>query len=251
MSIAQPITGGLIGPHMKIARAEAHLNEIEREHQRLIDSGTYTISKKDNRQKLRHIIRIESKATPRELALLVGEFAYSLRSALDQLAWQLALLKTGAKRPRRRTSFPVWSKLDEGRFGEVTRDILPAAVAVIDSLQPYKRGTAFRDDPLWILNELCITDKHVILPISYTTGRFRISGVSDWTRRDFQHAVEISIPLAEKFKVQLDPEESEIVLGEPFGSLGSSGFEVRITKLRSIYDFVGDSVIPRFTGFFK
>jgi hypothetical protein len=249
------IVGPMFFADAKMDRAALHLNEIEAEAQRIIKDGAYVVTKKDNVKKFRHIIRYELKPIPTLLGLLAGEFAYCIRSGLDQLAWQLALVHVGkAKRPRGTTSFPIRGKPPDPvkGFGDAIKDILPAAFTVIESLQPYHRGPAYKRDPLWIINELCITDKHVIMPVNSTDSKFRLFGnTSEWSRRDFQHAVEISVSLSDKFKINIQEETSEIVLGEPYADSTSSGFEVRVTQLRPIYDFVRNDVLPRFAGFLK
>ncbi|HSR07631.1 MAG TPA: hypothetical protein VLM42_10800 [Bryobacteraceae bacterium] len=236
---------------MKTARAEFHLQAIEIEHQRLIDEGMYNISKKDNPKKFRHILRLDVKPMSPLIAMLAGEFAYCLRSGLDQLAWQLALLNV-KRRPRSSTSFPIRGikPPPPKGFGDAIKDILPAAFQVIESFQPYHRGAAYRGHPLWILNELCITDKHYMMPVNSTACRFTLDGASEFSERRFQHAVEIHVPLSDKFKVQLNAQQPEIILGEPSGDM-SSGFEVRIAQLRPIHDFVRNDVTPAFAGFFK
>lgn len=48
----------------------------------------------------------------------------------------------------------------------------------VELVQPYKRAAAFRDDPLWQLNELCNLDKHCTLAISSNSVNLRTSGPS-------------------------------------------------------------------------
>jgi len=236
----------------KIARAEIHLNAIETEHRRVIDNGLYAISKKDNPKKFLHVIRLEIKPIPFLLGMLAGEFAYCSRFGLDQLAWQLALTNLKGKRPRSQTSFPIRNPAPQPPkgFGDSVKDISPAAFAVIEALQPYRRGARFNEHPLWILNELCITDKHVTMPVNSLACRFNISGASIVSRREFQHATEVAVSLSDKFKIKLDPVNPEVILGEPLTGI-SSGFQVRIAELRTIYEFVRNEVVPKFAGFFK
>ena len=53
-------------------------------------------------------MRVEQHITPEPIGTLVGELAYWTRSALDHLAWQLALLTTDE--PGRLTAFPIESE---------------------------------------------------------------------------------------------------------------------------------------------
>lgn len=233
---------------MKTDRAEVHLQELEAEVAKFIEDDPYVITSKDNVKRHWHVLRIEVKPLPEVIAALVGEFAYCLRSALDQLAWQLALKHV--VRPRSATSFPIRGTRPAIGFGDATRDIIPAAVAVIESLQPYQRGDAFRDHPLWILNELCIIDKHATPVINATAFSYRIHGTEILRRRELGYGSEVTVSLSDKFKVQFDPDPPEIVFGKPVDAAGP-GFEVHIGTLRAIHDFVRNDAIPRFAGFFK
>jgi hypothetical protein len=245
------VVDGLFFTMAKLDRAKLHLEELEREARRIAQNGAYTITKKDQVKKFRHVIRLEVAPIPPLLGLLAGEFAYCVRSGLDQLAWQLALIHVKG-RPRSATSFPIRGikPVAFRGFGDAIKDILPAAFSIIESLQPYHRGQAYKRDPLWIINELCVTDKHVMMPVNSAASRFKIVGTNDWQRRDFEHSVEIYVSLSDKFKVQLQEEQSEVILGEPFDG-ASGGFEVRVAELRPIYDFIRDDVVPRFAAFLK
>ncbi len=52
------------------------------------------------------------------------------------------------------------------------RGVDPSAHAVIESVQPYKRGDDFRSHPLWVLHELSNLDKHrlVLLTACHSSG---------------------------------------------------------------------------------
>jgi hypothetical protein len=235
---------------VKAQRAEEQLDELNRKVSEFIQDP-YTITCKDNDKKIRHVKRYEVKPLLYPIPMLAGEFAYSLRSGLDQLAWQLARLHVKPKRPRTATCFPIFRTPPDPKrgFGDKTRDILPAALPVIESLQPYQRGARFKDHPLYALNELCILDKHMTIPVNCTSSQIRISG-ADYTHRDLDHGFEVTVHLTDKYKVQLQPMRTEIIFGEPIGSPGG-GFEIRIATFRTIYDFVRNDVLPRFTSFFK
>ena len=255
MILYRSLVSGLLYPEMKTRRAEVHLNELELEVRKFIDTnldshGPFIISRKDNVKKHWHVISIEVKPTPESIQLLLGEFAFSLRSALDQLAWQLALKHLD--RPKSATSFPIRGipPSPPKGFGASIRDILPAAVPLIKELQPYNRGAAFKDHPLWILNELCIIDKHATPAVNSTAFPLSLHGAETLRKREFPYRTEITVSLSDKFKAQLQPGPPEIIFGKPMDSAGP-GFEVRIGELRPIYEFVRDSVIPRFACFFK
>jgi hypothetical protein len=236
----------MLGIEAKTTRAKDHLDRLEAEISAWAKEP-HTVVRKDKANQHRHLIRFEVKPLPTSIPIILGEFAYNLRSGLDQLAWQLARIN-GSRVPRSATSFPIFST--PRPFNDKTRDILPAAVTVIESLQPYQRGNAFKDHPLWIINELCNLDKHSIFAVQSTLGKINIRGADIISRRDFEYATEIPISLSDKFNVKLEPEATEVVFGEPV-SIRGRRFEVRGGDLHAAHVFVRDEVIPRFTGFFK
>ncbi len=109
------------------------------------------------------------KSPPDRLGLIAGDCIHNLRSALDNLAFQLALAHNKGRLSNnieRYSGFPILSN-DIARdpeslktFNKMTRGIDPLAKAEIEGLQPYKRGNRFSTDPLWQLNKLDIEDKH-------------------------------------------------------------------------------------------
>jgi hypothetical protein len=198
-----------------------------------------------------HHVAIEQKITPDPVGILPGEFAYNLRSGLDHLAWQLALLTTDT--PNDRTSFPIFGSPPKAksRYWEAISDIPTKAAAIIDDLQPHHRGTGFKDDPLWQLNRLCNIDKHQVVAVSFTYFQVGIDGVSKAWRKDLNHAIVITVPLAEKDKLQLSIHVPAVVFGEPIDKTdATSDFEISLERLGEIYDFLRNDAVPRFAGFF-
>jgi hypothetical protein len=236
----------LINLELKVERAAGHLDELDAELQKLFMPEPYTITRQDYPKKFRHVIRIQTKAIPPEIALLVGEFAYCLRSGLDQLAWKLAKLHVPC--PRRPTSFPIRDD-PKADFGDAARDILPAALDVIKEFQPYRRGARLKDHPLWILNRLCTIDKHRTLALKETEISGRVVSVDpsrppssdDYTIRHFDYGIEVWISLSDKYKLDFKPQPMEIIFGEPIPSCYGA-FQVRgsntphRTRIRARYD---------------
>ena len=108
------------------------------------------------------------QAPPEEWADEVGEIAYSLRSVLDHLVYQLSLAG-GGDPDRVRTQFPIFAKEADYRHKRGTRpahrDAMLAGVErrnkrLIDQVQPYQRGGSWNRDPLWLLKGLADRDKH-------------------------------------------------------------------------------------------
>jgi hypothetical protein len=169
------------------------------------------------------------------------------------LAWQLALLKTST--PTRQTAFPIDSACPSPTnrsYRDKIADIPPAALATIESLQPYKDGPAFRDHPLWQLNRLCNIDKHSVVAIGHIAFQiFVAEGISAMWRRDTNEGIEVSIPLAEKSKLHIEVGCPGIVFGNPIETTDAiADFEIALDGLERIYNFVRNDAVPRFQSFF-
>jgi hypothetical protein len=186
--------------------------------------------------------------------MLVGDFVCCVRSALDQLAWNLAHLDQGrvfTRREERQINFLIFEKNDS-TYAE-RRKLFPAAVAdVLDAVQPYVRGNAYRDDPLWQLNELWSIDKHRTIPANGNDVKVSFFPLKiDFTRqsRAFDDGIVVRVPLCDVWMspVNIKPTvEIEIL----FGDYLSASFEISIPRLREIYEIVANEVIPRFACFF-
>ncbi len=104
---------------------------------------------------------------PASWAAIIGEIAHNLRSALNHLTWQLAILNLGSSQsPRRETAFPICTEPDDWLTKgtkKMVRDISPWHRAMIKARQPYQGIN--KDDtgpfaPLVWLNVLSNLDKH-------------------------------------------------------------------------------------------
>src|SRR5258706_8458365 len=80
--------------YFKIERAKKHLDEVNSIVESFIKAGPYAETRHDYPEQGVHVRRFELKRLTRNVPLLVGEVVYHLRSSLDHLAWQLALLST-------------------------------------------------------------------------------------------------------------------------------------------------------------
>jgi hypothetical protein len=97
----------------------------------------------------------------------MGEFAHNLRSALDNLAFALARLKSDPLPKPKRIAFPIVA--DKAHFAEESRQTLQQvpdlAAQLIERLQPFNRdGSASmgtpESDALFMLQWLNNADKH-------------------------------------------------------------------------------------------
>jgi hypothetical protein len=241
----------LIYVKMKARRADEHFQALDAEIRKWA-AKPYTVTKHLQFEKLLYVVQVDITATPELVAMLLGDFVCCLRSSLDQLAWSLAHLDRVRKftvREERQIHFPIFTVRDNTYKDR--RALFPSTVAdVIDTFQPYLRGNAFRDDPLWQLNELWTMDKHRSIPVSpYSLNiGFALDG---WQRfvnsaTNLNHYFEVAFPLglALTSDVNLEPSISVEIL------FGDATFEISFARLGEINNFVRNEVIPRFTGFF-
>ncbi len=136
----------------KIGRAYKHLKEFDAAYVKFCGSNPYTITKQDDLVNQRHIVRCDFHPVDFDIVLALSDAVYSLRSGLDQLAWHLALL--GNASPSKEVMFPIVpdnTAKSQERIRKLTGDMPSDAIKIIKDLQPYNRGNAFRDDPLWQL----------------------------------------------------------------------------------------------------
>lgn len=241
---------GLGNLEAKIGRAYKHLKEFDSLVVEYCRSNPYIITEEDDVVNQRHVRRCEFKYINADIYLSLADAIYCLRSGLDQLAWQLALLANA--NPGRDVMFPIHSDRSpraEERFRNLVRDMPCEAVAIIKDLQPYNRGASYRDDPLWRLNELSNIDKHCV-PMGRATLTSIYADPLGWTQCELDYGVELSWPLASKDAVVFQPNMPTLVFGDPFDSTRSVPLELTRKEIARIYNFIREEVKPRFARFF-
>lgn len=172
----------LKGVQLKIARAEKQLAALNRAISLHIESNPYTlVGDFESETSEDYVVRAQARNPIRPgWAVVVGDITHNLRSALDHLAWQLAM-----PNPPSKTGFPVFLKQKEynrrtrgrkpapGSGLSMVRGMPNAARTSIRDLQPYRRAKLRQrtadSDPLWLLHELNRVDKHQVLQIAAFT----------------------------------------------------------------------------------
>jgi hypothetical protein len=245
-----PLRVGLTYTQMKLGWASKRLDELKAAVAKFRNDA-YTVTQNDDLQEALHVIWVEQKITPDDIGMLVGELAYALRSGLDQLAWQLALTTTD--KPGGQTCFPIESECplpSNNSYARKTVSIPPVALKVIESLQPYTCWSRRKEHPLWQLNRLSNIDKHQVVAVGHIPFRLE-SNVILTARPHFKNGILITIPLAEKEKLQLKIQVPDIPFGEPIDATDAAAdFEITLDGLSKIYDFVRNEVVPKFEPFF-
>jgi hypothetical protein len=111
------------------------------------------------------VIRLKPlEPPPRRVAVLVGDYLYNLRSALDHLVYTLAVANLGEPLPEkiaRGSEFPIFNDAISYAKGQSRKigGIAPEAQKTIEEFQPY-HARRLRSHPLWLLHELSNIDKH-------------------------------------------------------------------------------------------
>jgi hypothetical protein len=175
----------LVGVRAKINRAKHHLFQL---HQTIEaweaaeeEDHSPTFHYDEDQERL-EIILHKVRADDINWPLIVGDAVHNLRSALDHLVFQLALLNGRSIEECNRTAFPIC--IAEANFIDARKRIdgfvHPKAVNLIEELQPYKAASSTGKGPrksnLWIISTLDIVDKHRMLVIA---GKyFQASSVS-------------------------------------------------------------------------
>jgi len=155
---------------LRLERALEHLQSLETEVERWLGRHVYGFLQEFDAQRGQNAIRVMAFGHPPASAnLLISDCLHNLRSALDNLVYDLALAyNNGNPLPldvEERVMFPIFEtrKLFKSRGAYRIRDIDPRAQAIIEGLQPYVGGNP---KLLWELHELSRVDKHRLLHVT-------------------------------------------------------------------------------------
>jgi hypothetical protein len=194
-----PVNFGFVTYHhqRRLNRALYHLNCLQAEVDAWLDEQphrTWTMTEADDDGPKKYFYCQVLRKPPSHLSLIIGDCLHNLRSALDNLAFELVLEhKQGplSKGIVRDSAFPILSVDIEQdaetmkRFKRMTRGMSPGARKAIEALQPYTRKKNFASHPLWQLNELSIRDKHRLPPVASVVNLRSVAfGVPDGIELD-------------------------------------------------------------------
>jgi hypothetical protein len=165
----------LDGPLAKLERAQEHLEALHAEVRLFFERNVYLATGEFDAQSGWHIFRLQPLwEPPPRIAVLIGEYAYQLRSTVEHVAfavkrWQLNGGRWGPKKPPE--SLIVLFEQGRAGFNERAPKRLCGLPddwkTLIERMQPYHRGenpgTKASHDPLAILDWLWNVDKHQTL----------------------------------------------------------------------------------------
>ncbi len=158
----------LDGIFRKLDRADAHLENLESALEGFLGGNPYRVVSRQDPDTGECVLSRQVVKRPPLLdwGVSIGEIVHHLRSALDHLTWQLALIHHPDRDPPRNTAFPVIHDNDS-KFADRVRTTTTGLSAqmrrVIEDLQPAQRSDRPWADPLWVLHRLANDDKHRVL----------------------------------------------------------------------------------------
>jgi hypothetical protein len=196
-SVTPPPLTGIV---LKLDRAEDHLDALNESIQRFTKKGFCTARQEFDRDR-RLTLRVNQVFEPPPgWGVLIGEIVYNLRSALDHMVYELAVVNHGTRAPPRdiaeSSAFPIfanglkfrWGNAKKAsKSGKLSRDsgrhkiraVSRPPRAAIDRLQPYHRRKNPASRALLQLEELSNMDKHRTLHftiLQQVESRYRIVG---------------------------------------------------------------------------
>jgi len=191
----------------KLKRANENIFNLNSEIEGFFKDGEYPVIPEHDRETLLEAIQYhKNRFIPPRFSVLSGEIIHHFRSCFDHIIW---IFSDGPKDNIRKIEFPVFErppnndsrKLYNGKVHAVADK---RVLAQIDLLQPYNSADPF-DDPLLIIHNLDIVDKHRELVMGFNTGA-----------RIFPTAMQPIIEAYERAHTELD----EAHLAEQFKAYG-------------------------------
>ena len=240
-------------PRLKLFRAEQHLDQFNAVFEQFSGQYPYRAVRDPDLKEAEVRLRVPLVIPPR-LRLLLADFAHNARAALDQLAWQLALLTTD--KPYWRTEFPIFFENNPG-IDERIKDLPAEAKVEVKSFQPYQAGDRADRDLLWALHCINNTDKHRVIPLimtALTVRTFSSEGLlrSSTTRTgSFQDGQILNMALLVPGYTVDQQLEVAATLAIPFEEVRTGRWGVLPAReLDRINSYIRDSIFPRFAQFF-
>jgi hypothetical protein len=208
----------LDGVRLKCQRARHHLNTLEAEFD-AFGRDAYDFRHCVERQGRVHVYKVSRlRHTRPEWGPIIGDCLHNAASALDQLAYQLAILHSG-RLPSgiaRDTHFPIYGSSREFWANlRKLQGIGPDLMGPIERLQPYHGVDGPNRHWLMILKRLSNSDKHRML----RTAGYRFGGTADYEPDSLVEAIFPTGPLklgAELARFVFDPPDPEMNVGPRF-----------------------------------
>lgn len=244
----------MTGPLRRINRAKEHLDVLNSEIAAFIASRPYRCSIKIDPQDGKYVLfPYLREPFPPAWGLLVGEVAHGLRSALDNIAWAIAI------KPTKETVFPIYFE-DTSGFKNKLKQLREGFRTDVKAAQPYNAPNGEeRSHPLWVLSIVDNIDKHrVIVPgvtrIDIATGLLHPKflywdGFTRLNKGDVSIKIIKHPNLKKDFKPEMIAHISFDISTPPTDPLDPPRISLR--NLFAIHNFVRNDVYPRFAEFLE
>lgn len=172
----------LSDPRAKLDRAGEHLDVLGAELKAFSDRDQHGIVPDDELDEGRQVLRFrEREKPPVKLGLVFGDFIHNLRSALDNLACQLAYL--GGAESCDKTQFPICgtpeqfaAQIKRGRLAGVSEQ----HIAMVERSQPYDGRATPVQLALAAIRDFDNIDKHQAIHVVATALDPRPDAVGAW-----------------------------------------------------------------------
>ena len=207
-------------PLLKVDRAKKHINELDRVLTAYLVKRPFRWSSMPDTKpgEVRYFIEQE-KPIPDDVALIIGDAAHNLRSALDLLCFAMV----GAKTPRPwDVQFPFTRKPDAVIGAIAQRQIKFAGDDVqraIVALKPYPDGHPW----LYELHQLDVGDKHKLI---ITIGSTAVMSAAELNAFVAAPLIDLTAEVARNMRIRWPVSTSITVIGDP-NRFGTSRHERR------------------------
>jgi hypothetical protein len=250
--------------HLKLRRAREHFGAFNEAAKWWLETEPYRVAQEiDAEADTKQVVVIADRQPPERLSLMLGDAIQNLRSSLDYLIGDLARASSsGYLMPsiERDLQFPITTKrasLKGAVRHQARLRLVPLrAGALIQKLQPYRRGQNPATHPLWILHQLSNIDKHRRIPLlmavvsSVDYDSVRVGSVGSLTMGGtgpFKHkAILLAYsPANADVDVNLGSVRVDIALGEGLPAAGQPVAAV----VPSLFNLIHEQVIRPLTAY--
>ena len=152
-----------VGAGLKLARAEAHIAEMDRKIADYIRRGPFSWERRTSSEPdCTDIVFRLNEAIPVEIAAVVGDALHNMRSSLDNLASALAVRNGASAAQQRQVYYPVGQNQAEfaNKCNQLASIIGSAASNALAATEVFGGG---KGEKIKRLGEMSNTDKHRLL----------------------------------------------------------------------------------------
>ena len=248
---------------LKLARALRHIRDFEFEADRWLGKPSVKVHHSADLATAERLLLAELlEPVPGELSAITGDALHNLRSALENLIYDLSLSYAGDPLPddiARGSGFPILDEKKSSTARTLDRKlggVHPDVRAIVEEMQPFNPGYGGQRSLLWVLNELNAKDKHRLPHLGVpapSTVSFYVAGpegaltaTQNWPSLKVGEQVEISryssVPGIYVGPDLQKPPEFFIAFGEgsPEAVVGGSV----VSGLREIHKDIMERILP-------